>query len=363
MIKNAHKVSFSRGARRGVVPLLFFTLMALYTSCLPLTPNKQLGIQVKPSSYHINGVPFFPAYDKMCGPAALASVMAFYEMSVTPEEIANQVMLPDNSGTKIENLYLYAISKGMTAQMYSSGILDLKRKIAQGIPMIILINTGLPAFPHGHFVVVIGYDEGHFYLYDGDKKDVKVSRRYLYGSWYRTNFTSLLVLPPGTKPPPTSQELLAQALAHENKGEWIEAEKLYRLAIERDNPNIAAIVGVGNARLHLGDPAGAIAWYRIALRNDRHCISARINMAQALLEKGEINKAKRAIKKAIKLCHKNSSELVGYAYDTLGEILLAQGKTEEALQAYKLAFANLPKEDSAFERELLEKIKRLETAL
>lgn len=350
---------FPRGARL-LVPLLIFVLTLSYFSCLPLKPNTHLGIKISPSSHYIKDVPFFPARDNMCGPAALASVLSFYGISVSVEEIARHVMLPDNSGTKVENLYLYAISKGMTAQVYSSGILDLKRKIAQGLPVIVLIDTGLPGFPNGHFVIVVGYDENHFYLYDGDKKDAKVSRRYLYGSWYRTDFTMLLVLPPGTSLPPTSDELFMQALTHENAGEWIEAEKLYRLAIERDNLSIPAIVGVGNARLNLGDPDGAIAWYRIALRRERSCLSARVNMAEAFLKKGKKRKAKRIIKKAIFLCSKNNKELLGYAYDVLGDILIEEGKFEEALLAYKNAYANLPEGDISFEKQLLEKIRTLE---
>lgn len=359
MIKPLQSAESFRGARI-LVPLLFYALAASFFSCLPFQPDKHLGIRIDPASHHIEGVPFFPAHDDMCGPASLASVIAFYGLSVTAEEIARQVMVPDQHGTLVESLYLYAVSRGMTAQMYSSGILDLKRKIAQDIPLIILIDSGLPGFPHGHFVVVVGYDENHFYLYDGARKDAKVSRRYLYGSWYRTNFTALLVLPPGTQLPPTSDELSAQALVHENSGEWIEAEKLYRLAIERDAVNIPAIVGIGNARLHLGDPDGAIAWYRIALRNDRKCLAARINIAAAFMEKGQLKKAEKTIKKAIKLCRKENKKLLGYAYDTLGDILIAKGKTGEALQAYKNAYANLPEDDPSFEKQLLEKIKTLE---
>lgn len=295
-----------------------------------------------------------------CGPASLAAVLSFYGFKAEPDEISARVMESESSGAYHQNLYLYAASRGMSVQMYSGGIRDAKKMIARDRPVIILLDVGLRGGKYGHYVVVVGYDEENLYLYDGTEKDRKVSRRLVFGIWQRTEFFTMLILPPGTPLPATSGELVNQGLDSERAGDWAGAERLYRLALERDEINVAAIIGVGNARLHRGDPEGAIAWYRVALRNDRNREDARINMAAAYLKLGKTGTAKKLIQQACKGGFQARPDMRPYAMDTLGDILAAEGKNEEALRAYREALENQPTDDDSFVTEVKRKIEALQ---
>lgn len=329
-------------------------------SCAAINPPKELGIvPMEQGEYHIDNVPFFQAGEMRCGPSAMAVVLAYYGLKADPDEIAPKVMESDKVGTYHQNLYLYALSRGMNAQMYSGGIRDLKRMVSMNRPVIILLDYGLPGAPSGHYVVVVGYDENNLYVHDGLKQDKKISRKTAFVAWARMQFMALLVLPPDTSLPMTSNEYIEQALTREENGEWSEAERLYRLALERDDINAAAMIGVGNARLHLDDPEGAVAWYKIALSNDSDRDDARVNMAAAYLELGKKSNAKSLIDKVLR---KPDSDMRPYALDVLGDIYAAWDKKEEAVKAYREAIAAPPADDVSFVPRVEKKIENLGAA-
>ena len=52
-----------------------------------------------PKKAELTGVPFFPQDDYQCGPAALATSMASFNVNVTPEQLVSQVYLPARQGS------------------------------------------------------------------------------------------------------------------------------------------------------------------------------------------------------------------------------------------------------------------------
>lgn len=332
-------------------------MILILCSCAAINPPKELGIApIEPAEHKIENVPFFEAGDMRCGPGAMAVVLAYYGQEADPDEIALKVMESEEIGTYHQSLYLYAVSQGMNAQMYSGGVRDLKRMVSMNRPVIILLDYGLPGMPNGHYVVVMGYDENNLYVRDGLKQNAKISKKVAFVAWARMKFMTILVLPPDTPLPTTSREYIQQAIEREENGEWGEAERLYRLALERDEINAVAMIGVGNARLHLDDPEGAVAWYKLALKADRNRDDARINMAAAYLALGNKTKAKSLIEEVLR---KPDSGLRPYALDVLGDIYAALGKKEEAVKAYSAALAAPPTDDRSFVPDVRRKMENL----
>jgi len=67
------------------------------------------GIYSNPATgFYIKDVPFFPQTRYYCGPASLASVMNYYGLSVTEEEIAKEIYITKLSGTLPMDILRYA---------------------------------------------------------------------------------------------------------------------------------------------------------------------------------------------------------------------------------------------------------------
>jgi hypothetical protein len=81
-----------------------------------------------------SNVPFFPQEDNFCGPAALATVVAWSGISVEPEQIAERVYTPGRKGTLQSDILAAARREGRLAVPVTS-LRDVMTEIAAGHPV------------------------------------------------------------------------------------------------------------------------------------------------------------------------------------------------------------------------------------
>ena len=156
----------------------------------------------------IEAVPFFPQSkgELMCGPAALASVMGYYGGAVGTDgsmaAVAREVYHEKLSGTLPIDLFIYAKEKGFKAEYYKGGMEDLKERLSRSTPLILFLNLGLKAYPVGHYVVAVGYNDNlRVVLAHSGRERAKVyGYERLLNAWSKTGFATLLVIPPSTPP-------------------------------------------------------------------------------------------------------------------------------------------------------------------
>ena len=78
----------------------FLSVVLLAAGCTPLHTDRILATAaVFPEPVELTAVPFFPQEEYQCGPAALATVLNWSGVSVTPTELAPQVYLPERQGS------------------------------------------------------------------------------------------------------------------------------------------------------------------------------------------------------------------------------------------------------------------------
>ncbi len=164
----------------------------------------------------IEAVPFFPQPrgELMCGPAALASVMGYYGGAGGMDAVAREVYHERLKGTLPIDLFIHAREKGFRAEYYKGGLEDLKEKLSRSTPLILFLNLGIEAYPVGHYIVAVGYNETlQVVLAHSGLEEAKVyGYKRLLRSWSKTGFATLLVTPkprpPGAppSPPPPPQE-------------------------------------------------------------------------------------------------------------------------------------------------------------
>lgn len=143
----------------------------------------------------IDGVPFVKQKDKFCGPAALASVLGFYGGSVTQDEIAREVFIPQLGGALIADLENFARSLGYETETVNGSIDALVSAIDRGTPVIVLVDRGKWKVSYPHYYVVYGYDPGkkELVLHTGDEGGERMPYEKLDEEWKKMNRLMLVV--------------------------------------------------------------------------------------------------------------------------------------------------------------------------
>lgn len=188
-------MKISRPATFLVIPFLLLCI----SSCSGINLDKVLGeLNRNPGSgTYIAGVPFYPQDEQMCGPASVASVLGYYGRPTLLEEASDDLHNHKIKGTLPVDLYIYAKDKGFDASYYKGGLDDLREKLSSRRPLILFLNLGYDAYPVGHYIVAVGYNDtlGAVVAHSGmDAEDV-LTYNELTEAWSKTGYSTLLITP------------------------------------------------------------------------------------------------------------------------------------------------------------------------
>lgn len=166
------------------------------------------------SGAYIPGVPVIEQRTGTCGPAALATVFAYYAGKSGPpgppgppgpgmEDVADAVFNEDLGGSLPVDLFLFARESGYGAKYYRGSIDDLRENISAGRPLILFLDLGTGPVRAGHYVVAVGYGDtsGLVILHTGTNREETMTYGRLDRSWSRTDYSTLLVTPRGDASP------------------------------------------------------------------------------------------------------------------------------------------------------------------
>lgn len=145
----------------------------------------------------IRGVPFIPAREHECGPAALAEAMRFWGSSVSKEEIAEATLIPVLKGSLPFDLTAAAERRGFSARMEVGSLDGLKAWLRAGRPVILQVNFGNRLFPLGHYLLVYGYDDGRGVVlaHSSMEEEKVISYSALERAWSKTDRRAILIEP------------------------------------------------------------------------------------------------------------------------------------------------------------------------
>jgi tetratricopeptide (TPR) repeat protein len=251
----------------------------------------------------VAGVPFFAQEESYCGPAALASVLAFHGEEVTPDALGAEVFVPGREGTLQSGIVAAARAHGRLAYPLH-GLRELLAELEAGHPVLVLQNLGLAWFPVWHYAVAIGYDLGDatIRLHSGlEARRVRPLATF-ERTWARASRFALAVLPPHELPASAvERRWLREATGLERAGRLADAEVAYRTALARWPASGEAWLGLGNTLHARGALAEAADAYRAATELADDPGPAWNNLAQVLGEIGRREEALAAIRRAIAL--------------------------------------------------------------
>lgn len=171
-------------------PFLLILTLALLLSCAGALTIKES----KPNRI-IEKVPFYPQEMYQCGPASLAAVLNYWDIHVSPEEIAGEIYSKSAKGTLSIDMIFYAEKRGLKVSQYVGSFEDIKKNIELGYPLIVLVDYGFWIYQQNHFMVVFGYNEEGIFVHSGRDRKKFIPLKDFLKSWGRTRFWTLRIIP------------------------------------------------------------------------------------------------------------------------------------------------------------------------
>ena len=252
----------------------------------------------RPRALELDATPFFPQEDYQCGPAALATVLQASGVAVEPAELVPQVYVPGRRGSLQAELIGASRRHGRLAYRLPGTGQALLTELEAGRPVLLLQNLGSRALPTWHYAVLIGYDaNGNVALLrSGQSERLAMRWQSFARSWNRAGRWAIAVLEPGVIPAETqAEDYLEAAAGLEAAGQPGAAAIAYDAALARWPRHPLAWLARGNAAYSAGQLAAAADAYARAATFAPDDALARNNLAQALIDAGCPDAARRQL--------------------------------------------------------------------
>jgi len=292
----------------------------------------------------LTGVPVRSFGLKSCGPGSLSAVLSYHGQPVTLEELDAVLPKGRNEGVVTLDMVLEARRRGYDARLVEGTPELVERELREGRPVILMLQVlDAPGQRRDlfHYIVVDGIEpaKGLVRVQLGDEKLRWTTFKRLDRRWRATRRTALLIAPGGSGTQTAARNALRYSVALEDAGRAAEAVPLYRGLLEDDPGSALLWTNLGNAEAGRGEAALAEAAYRRALELDPAHADALNNLAWLLLEQGDrLAEAEEVARRAVATGGPDPY----LALDTLGRVLRARGRCQEAVEVFTQALAAAP---------------------
>ncbi|HXY55387.1 MAG TPA: C39 family peptidase [Nitrospirota bacterium] len=151
--------------------------------------------------HYIEGVPFYRQQEYSCGPAALASVLAFWGRPANLEQITAAVYIPKLRGTLPMDMENFMRDAGFETFSAAGTLEEVKTHIRAERPVICMLDLGFGLYRQPHYVTVLGFDDVNALLivHDGLQANRVISYDAFKKEWSRAGFWMLAVRPQSPK--------------------------------------------------------------------------------------------------------------------------------------------------------------------
>jgi len=252
----------------------------------------------------IADVPFFPQEAYQCGPAALATMLGASRIAMHPDELVPLVYVPERQGSFQVEMVAAARSFGRLVYQIPPTLDALLTEVSVGNPVLVLQNLGLNWYPQWHFAVVKGHDiaDRVLVLNSGLIEDYRHRLTTFERTWARADHWAVVVLEPGQVPATAEPDRYFSAVvALENNNPASVVAPAYVAGIARWPTDSRLLMAYGNLLYADGDKDAAAEQYRLTITHDPAYAPAYNNLAQILLERGELSEARVLADQAVEL--------------------------------------------------------------
>lgn len=287
--------------------LCLLICLLILNGCASTPQSRQIPAQLPdslPPAVELADTPFLPQSDYQCGPAALATVLQFHGLNITPDELTQQIYIPDRKGSLQIEISAAARRHGMLAYPIEPQLRELFTEVAAGNPVLVLQNLSFSWYPTWHYAVVIGYDtvKGEVILRSATTKRWVTPFEVFERTWQRANFWALAIVPAGHIPQTaTPLRYLQTAYAFEETGHPKLALMAYKAACQQWPGESNAWMALGNIEYANANWLEAINAFSITTKLKPKSITSWNNLAYALLASGCKTQAQAALQCALNI--------------------------------------------------------------
>lgn len=207
------------------------------------------SVYALPSSYYIDGLPFYPQVEDQCGPASLATMLAARGVSVDPESLREKLYIPARGGALATEMTAQARRYGLLVYPLEPELDKILAEVAGGNPVLVLQNLGFDWMPRWHFSVVIGFDRGpdNVVLRSGYEPALEVPFELFMKTWSRADRWAVAIVRPDHLPATAHEGGFVKAASElEQVGELDAALAAYLTAVATWPAADTALFGAAN---------------------------------------------------------------------------------------------------------------------
>lgn len=287
--------------------LLLLVFASLLSACITAPQSAALRQQTDPKLLEpvlLSQLPFFSQTAYQCGPAALATMLVYSQVAVTPDELVPLVYVPERQGSFQVEIIAATRSYGRLAYPLAPTLSAVLDEVRAGHPVLVLQNLGLAWYPRWHFAVVKGFDleRQKILLNSGTLEDYEMRLATFERTWARSEHWSIVTLVPGDLPGTAEPEAYYIALAAlEETHPETSIASAYLAGLQAWPQDRNLLMGYGNLLYLQGNSAKAAEQYRGVITYHSDYAPAWNNLAEILFETGELQQARIHAQQAIAL--------------------------------------------------------------
>lgn len=262
-------------------------LAVLLSACAGRAPISLDTAQLPQLPKHIllNDVPFHAQDAYQCGPASLAMVLNQRHIKVTPEELKEQIYLPERQGSLQIEIVAAARQYDLLVYPLEKKLLAILSEVAAGNPVLVMQNLAFNWYPQWHYAVVVGYDlpNQELIVHSGLNRAQREPFKVFLRTWDRAGRWARVTLPTNSLPA-TAQPLtyLSAASDLEQTGRLPGALQAYQRAATQWPEQPTAQLGIGNVLWAQNQRFAAIAQFQQLVNNFPDFQPGWTNLASAL---------------------------------------------------------------------------------
>jgi len=288
---------------RRALGLAALAALACLGGCV-LLPAAEPGTHYPPglpTRAELGAVPFYAQDQYQCGPAALATALTYAGVPRAPQQLVDQVYVPQREGSLQAEMLAATRRAGLIAYPLPADLGAILGQIAGGHPVIVLQNLLFDLWPRWHYAVVVGYDlaSHEMILRSGTERRRIVAERDFERSWTKAGRWAFVAVPAGQLPADATEDEYVAAAATLERVAPEDARNAYLLALVHWPDDLVARIGLGNIAYGRRLLSEAEEQYRRATEAHPDSGDAWNNLAQVLHEQGRDAPAVLAAQRAL----------------------------------------------------------------
>ncbi|SQF98819.1 putative lipoprotein [Paucimonas lemoignei] len=165
-----------------------------------------------PDRVELNNVPFFRGNAYQSGPGALASLLSYQRVQITPGLLDKPLQLPGGEGRLEQSLPQVARQYGFMVYPLDKGLASLLTQVSAGFPVMLRFAEGT-VFTEPRYAVLVGYNRNKqtVLLHAGMNRHLSMSFSSFSSAWEQAGSWAVLIQNPRQLP------------AHLDEQRWIKA--------------------------------------------------------------------------------------------------------------------------------------------